>query len=84
MPDSMAVVENGAQAVLAFVLFDHLGLYLVAPNENLRHFLGVRFWERRQITLKSAEEGGIIDDAVFNHFSEAGSKFALCVASSTS
>ena len=70
--DGVAEIQDGPQAAFGFVLLDHLRLDLAATGDDRCQGTRVAAEQFGQITLQLLEQAGIVDDAVFDHFREAG------------
>mmetsp|Transcript_18075 Transcript_18075/g.43193 ORF Transcript_18075/g.43193 Transcript_18075/m.43193 type:complete len:313 (+) Transcript_18075:3867-4805(+) len=74
MPDGVTEVENGPQALLAFVRAHHVGLDLAAaPHRVAEHRLVAR-QQRVEVVFDPAQKAWIGDRPVLDHFSQTGAQ----------
>ena len=74
--DGVAEIQDGPQAALGLVLPNHLRLDLAAAGHDRRQRARVAAQQLRQVALQPLEQPGVVDDAVFDHFGEAGAILA--------
>ncbi len=71
--ERMAEVQHGPQpALLAFVLFDHAGFQPAAAGDHRNQHAVVALAQGGRVVLKIAEELGVENHAVLDHFRQAG------------
>jgi hypothetical protein len=72
----VAEVEDGAEAGFGFVLADDGGFDGAAAGDDTGEFAGLELEEAGQGAFELREECGVVDNAVFDDFGEAGAVFA--------
>jgi hypothetical protein len=75
--DGVAEVEDFAEASFGFVLADDIGLDGAGAGDDGFEGSGAAFEDAGEVLFDSAEEGCVVNDAVFDDFGEAGDEFAV-------
>src|SRR3954447_5921684 len=76
MCKSVAEVEEGALAALAFIARDDRGLCRATGRNGMSACGAVAVSNRRGVIVEPGKETGIVDKAVFHHLGIAGLEFA--------
>src|ERR1051326_8686868 len=73
--DRVAKIQDSAQPAFFFICCHDLGFDLATPGHHLLKGLRILFEQLGEVSFQSAEKGRVVNDSVFNYFSQSRAEF---------